>query len=274
MNARLVDTSDFEQNLPVTSPIKVQQQRFGLLVEYAQEPLLPLVQACAPLSDIIHNLSIYVRLALNETSHQPPDNLTFDESAAIRLYTIKWEQPHLSLHSILNFTLTKSDHHALRPYFKYLKLLLTALIKLPCAPLQPVWLGIAKDVSKDFPQGTSIIRWAFSSCTTSMMALENNMHLTNVGERTLFSIEAINARRIRAHSHIDYEDEILLLPGTCMEVQSQLCPAPDLHIIDLKQIKPTETLLQLPFEGKYLACERSFEKKEERGGFPKKFFGG
>jgi hypothetical protein len=36
-----------------------------------------------------------------------------------------------------------------------------------------------------------------------------------------------------------------------MEVQSQLSPAPGLHIIHLKQIKPIETLLELPFEGNY-----------------------
>lgn len=68
------------------------------------------------------------------------------------------------------------------------------------------------------------------------------MYLANAGERTLFSIEVINGRTIRAHSYYDLEDEILLLPGTRLEVQSQLRPAPGLQIIHLKQIKPTETL--------------------------------
>jgi hypothetical protein len=75
------------------------------------------------------------------------------------------------------------------------------------------------------------------------------MYLGNTGERTLFSVEAINGRIVRAHSHFDFEDEIILLPGTYMEVQSQLSPAPGLHIIHLKQIKPMKTLLDLPFEG-------------------------
>jgi hypothetical protein len=34
-----------------------------------------------------------------------------------------------------------------------------------------------------------------------------------------------------------------------MIVQSQLSPAPDLHIIHLKQVIPNEMLLELPFEG-------------------------
>jgi hypothetical protein len=118
--------------------------------------------------------------------------------------------------------------------------------------LQTVWRGVTKDLSKDFPRGTPVIWWAFSSCTTSLTVLENNVYLGNLGERTLFSVEAINGRIIRAHSHFDFEDEIILLPGTYMEVQSQLSPAPGLHIIHLKQIKPKKTLLELPFEGNYL----------------------
>ena len=75
------------------------------------------------------------------------------------------------------------------------------------------------------------------------------MYLGNTGPRTLFSIEAINGRNISAHLHSTEEDEILLLPGTHMVVQSQLNPAPDLYIIHLKQVIPNETLLELPFEG-------------------------
>ena len=73
--------------------------------------------------------------------------------------------------------------------------------------------------------------------------------LGNTGNRTLFSVEAINARTVRAHSHFVTEDELLLLPGTQMIVQSQFSPASELHIIHLKQVIPEETLLEPPFEG-------------------------
>jgi hypothetical protein len=75
------------------------------------------------------------------------------------------------------------------------------------------------------------------------------MYLGSTGDRTLFSVEAINGRTIRAHSHFVTEDEILLLPGTHMIVQSQFSPASDLHIIHLKQVIPEEVLLEAPFEG-------------------------
>ena len=75
----------------------------------------------------------------------------------------------------------------------------------------------------------------------------NNQH-DPTGESTSCGVPS---KALRGHSHFDYEDEILLLPGTYMEVHSQLSPAPGLHIIHLKQIKPMETLLELPFEGNY-----------------------
>ncbi|CAF4902486.1 unnamed protein product, partial [Rotaria sp. Silwood1] len=205
------------------------------VIGYAAEPLLSLHEACVPLSDILFNLSFYIELALSETSQEPPDGLTVDESAAIRLYTIEWEKPHRSLYSMLNYTLKTAPREELRPYFKYMKLFLTGLVKLPCVPPLTVWRGVAKDLSSEFPPGSE-------------------------GERTLFSVEAINGRTVQAHSHFVTEDEILLLPGTRMEVQSQFSPARDLHIIHLKQIKPTETLLELPFEGALLYPPESKKK--------------
>ncbi|CAF1080320.1 unnamed protein product [Rotaria sp. Silwood1] len=219
------------------------------IVDYAQEPLLSLADACLPLSDILYNLSFYVQMALDETPSEPPNQLTVDESAAIRLYTIEWEEPHQSLYSMLNYTLKMASRENLRPYFRYLKLLLTALVKLPCVPPLTVWRGVKIDLSAEFPPGTLVTWWAFSSCTTEMTVLENNMYLGTMGARTLFSVEAINGRSVRAHSHFVTEDEVLLLPGTHMVVQSQLSPASDLYIIHLKQIIPTAMLLEPPFEG-------------------------
>ena len=226
---------------------------FGLdlspIAGYADQPMLPLVKACAPLSDILHELSKYVQIALENTPEEPPGGLTIDESAAIRLYTIEWEPPHRSLYSMLNYTLKKVDREELQPYFKYLKLFLTGLAKLPCVPPLTVWRGVTKNLSEDFPPGTIVTWWAFSSTTTALTVLENNMYLGNTGERTLFSVETINGRTIREHSYFDTEDEILLLPGTHMIVQSQLNPAPDLYLIHLKQVEPEQPLLEPPFEG-------------------------
>jgi hypothetical protein len=221
----------------------------GPIIGYAQEPLLPLVDACAPLGNIVNNISEYVLVALKETPNVPSDGLTRDESASIRLYTMEWNNGERSLYRILNKTLKTANRKDLRPWFKYMKLFLTALVKLPCAPPQTVWRGVRHIVPDEFLRGAQVTWWSFSSCTTTLTVLENETYLGSMGERTLFSIEASNGRNIHAHSHFDDEDEMLMLPGTFMVVQSQMRTAPDLFIIHLKQEIPQTILLEPPFEG-------------------------
>ena len=248
-NRRIVEVADGEQSA-ATIHISVDARRdLGSIVGYAKEPLLSLAEACIPLVGIIYNILSYVQVAISNAPKQPRDGLTVDQSAAIRLYTMEWKRPHRSLYSMLNHTLNTGNLEDLQPYFKYLKLFLTALAKLPCAPPQAIWRGVPRNISADFPSGTIVTWWSFSSCTTSMDVLNNSIYLGNTGPRTLFSIETINGRIIRNHSHYPRENEILLLPGTRMIVQPRLNPAADLHIIHLKQIIPEETLLELPFKG-------------------------
>ncbi|CAF1012496.1 unnamed protein product [Adineta steineri] len=165
------------------------------IIGYSQEPLLPLYDACAPLINIIPDVLNFVSIALERTPDQPPDNLTRDESASIRLYTMEWKIENLYLLE------------------------------------------------------TQLIWWGFSSTIASLSVLESDIYLGKTGYRTLFSIETFNGRNIRAHSYFnEEEEEIILLPGTYLEVQSQLNPATDLYIIHLKQVRPNEILLEPPFE--------------------------
>ncbi|CAF2994211.1 unnamed protein product [Rotaria sp. Silwood2] len=222
-------------------------------IGYAQEHILPLLDVCIPLQLIIPDILKYASMALQRIPDYPPDNLTRDESAAIHLYTMEWDDDtNGSLYSHLNYALRKGDQEELQPWLKYLKLFLTALTKIPCSSTQVVWRGLKKNITNEFQRGDQVIWWAFSSTTKSLSVLENDLYLGTMGERTIFSIEVLNGRNIRAHSYFDDEEEILLLPGTCMEVQSLLDPAPDLHIIHLKQIIPNEPLLESPFEDKLM----------------------
>ncbi|CAF1628580.1 unnamed protein product, partial [Adineta ricciae] len=161
-NQRMVETTPVTQ-LNHTVAAEPTDLPTEPILEYADEPLLPLAEACAPLDTILHNLSYYVQLALEETPQEPPDHLTIDESAAIRLYTIEWDRPHRSLYSMLNYTLKNENREKLRPYFRYMKLFITALVKLPCVPPLTVWRGVTKDLSQEFPPGTPVTWWAFSS---------------------------------------------------------------------------------------------------------------
>jgi len=220
-----------------------------LLRDYANEPLVSLVEACQPIEHLLWNLSFYVNEALRRTPSKPSDGLTVDESASIRLYTSEWQRGQESLYSHLNSILNSGDRQALRPYFKYLKLFLSGLVRLPCVPPSTVWRGVTRNLSCRFPAGQSVTWWAFSSCTTQLPVLKNNKFLGQIGDRTLFSAEVINGRSINKHSNYPNEDEVLLLPATHFIVQSQLSPAANLYVIHLKQIIPSKILLQPPFEG-------------------------
>ena len=244
----MIDAEQEQEQTTIYSTIN-NEANIDPIIGYSEVPLLPLAKACAPLVNIIYNILFYVQLAIHKTPEEPPDGLTIDESASIRLYTMEWQKPHQSLYSMLNYTLKTGDRKDLQPYFRYLKLFLTAVAKLPCISSRTVWRGVTKDLSANFTPDASVTWWGFSSCTSTMTVLASSTYLGNTGPRTLFSIEAINGRTIRAHSDFVSEDEILLLPGTHMIVQSKLKPAVDLHIIHLKQVIPKKTLLELPFKG-------------------------
>ncbi|CAF1393061.1 unnamed protein product [Rotaria sordida] len=119
------------ENARLVMPDSQDSKTIRPIIGYAQEPLLPLVDACKPLVSIIFNILVYVSIALENTPDNPSDGLTSDESASIHLYTMEWNDGHRSLYSILNETLRKADREQLKPWFKYLKLLLTGACLYP-----------------------------------------------------------------------------------------------------------------------------------------------
>lgn len=97
---------------------------------YEREPLVSLEEACQPLQKIVDDIDEYVFIA-KSNCRKPADNLTQDESASIHLYTMEWSISEDSLYAMLNRTLRKPERTLLKPWFKYLKLFITALLKLP-----------------------------------------------------------------------------------------------------------------------------------------------
>ena len=142
-------------------------------------------------------------------------NTTFDEAAAIQLYT-----QQTCLYPRLNSALRdKSDPENLKPVFPYLKLLLTGLNKLPLVRAK-VYRGVCLDLHKQYNQlqGRVFTWWAFSSTTMSAKLMQSKLFLGEKGDRTLFSIDAIGVD-IAAFSAFPDEQELLLLPGTSLKVQ-------------------------------------------------------
>ncbi|CAF0775594.1 unnamed protein product [Adineta ricciae] len=208
---------------------------------YAKEPLLPLEEAVQPISELLDDLEIMVHTA-KSNSKKPADGLTVDESAAIHLYTMQWEEPNVSLFTKLNTTLRSKRREPLKPWFRYLKLALTALFKLPSVKAT-VWRGVRGNLSDQYDE--EHIWWGFSSCTESMKVMEQFVGTTGV--RTLFNIECINGKAIQKHSFYKDESEVLLLPGTYFRVVGKWSPAKDLYMIQLRETPAPHVYLEPPF---------------------------
>ena len=176
----------------------------------------------------------YAHIAKQNTKN-PSDGLSQDESASIKLYTMEWKPNHESLYVVLNTSLRSSNRDKLKPWFLYLKLILTALARLP-SKHQFVCRGVKLDLSSRFATGNTIVWWGFSSCTVLIEVLQQEEFLGKTGARTMFNIECYSGKDIHKHSYYPNEDEILLLPGTQFKLVGCLDQGYNLHTIQLKEI--------------------------------------
>jgi hypothetical protein len=118
--------------------------------------------------------------------------------------------------STLNSHLREKKRQALKHWFAYLKLLITALTKLPCFT-DIIWRGVNKRIeitTADYAVQTWL---PFSSCSKELGIVE--LFLDQTG--TLFAIEAINAKDISKYSALPEEKEVILMPGTRICLRSQ-----------------------------------------------------
>jgi hypothetical protein len=210
---------------------------------YEKMPLLPLEEAVLPLVSILPHIQMYVHVAKERCDDKPANGLTKDQSASIMLYTMEWEPQEQCLYFVLNETFRAEDRRKLKPWFSYLKLVLTALSLLPSSS-RSIYRGVKKDLSEAYPKGKIFIWWGFSSCASCVEVLENEQFLGKTGTRTLFTIECLSGKDISQHSYYRSEEELLLLPARQFQVISCLEPAAGLHLIQLKEIKSSIPLLE------------------------------
>ncbi|CAF1130770.1 unnamed protein product [Adineta steineri] len=234
---------DPQQFTRVSDIVKEPQKMLMPIEGYEEMPIVPLEEAVGPLVSILPKVQNYAYVAKERCESVPPDDLTQDESASIMLYSMEWEPHDKCLYFALNAALRTEDRRKLKPWFLYLKLVLTALEKLPSTRCH-VFRGVNLDLSNQYSKGKKFVWWGFSSCTTSIEVLENEQFLDKTGERTMFTIECDSGKDISRHSYFQSEEEVLLLAARQFIVVGCLRPAPGLHMIQLKETKPPITLLQ------------------------------
>ncbi len=213
---------------------------------YNKKPLTSLEDAVRDVAHLVENINVKIIVA-KENVQKRHDILSVDESAAIHLYTMESPPVDTCLYYHLNKTLRTANRRELEPWFPYLKLLMTALYKLPSVR-RTVWRGIKNvDLSSQYQEGEHYTWWNLSSCTETITVMQTPQFLGTEGLRTLFAIECINGKQIKDHSYVRKENEILLPPATYIEVLGKLNPAPDLHIIHVREVTPPYPLISPPF---------------------------
>jgi hypothetical protein len=144
--------------------------------------------------------------------------LTRGMAAALYLYTL--ESP---FYKVINTLLREVDRTPLKPFFPFLKLILTGARRLP-KETDGICRGVAVafadlDGAADYVVGKKVVWWPFSSSTRDKeMLLKDGQFLGTSGKRTLFIINPDTARNIQDFSAIKKEAERLILPGTPFRV--------------------------------------------------------
>ena len=210
------------------------QRTLPPIKDYENTPLVSLNQAIVPLESIVPNIKSMVH-AVRMNYEESDDNLTRDESNSIRLYSLECQPRESSLCFKLNNTLRSDNGQQLQPWFLFLRLILTALSKIPSTSLT-VYRGVNMDYTNKYPIDATITWWNFSSCMKKNNQLEKRPFLNKIGKRTLFVITCYSGKDI--HRYSTYEDEVLLLPACQFKVVKIIHKGRGFHVVELNEIQP------------------------------------
>ena len=161
-----------------------------------------------------------------------PHGLDADEAGALWLYTAESD-----LYPTLNQLLRTRDRSALKPFYPYLQLMLTARSKLP-KYTGSVWRGVKGiDLRAKYPTDKEVWWWAFSSTTKQLKTLTT--FLGTSGVRTVFMIEifqGVDLQRYSAFQGENSEAEVLLYPGTKLKVVGSMEMGGGLFQVHLREV--------------------------------------
>ena len=213
-------------------------QRLPRIRDFENEELVSFEEATKPLIGDVEEIEHMIYTIQDKNIHEK-DGLTVDESLSIALYSLEWKPPEKSFYFILNETLRAPNRQTLLPtWFPFLKLFFTGLSKLPSTGHRTIFRGVKIDLRDQYKEGERIVWWGFSSCTKTVVLLENEEFVGTSGTRTFFTIESDTGKDIREHSFFEKEGDILLLPGGEFEVLSSLNMGNKLIMIRLKEVQP------------------------------------
>ena len=210
---------------------------------YEDKPLVSLEDAVEPLKSLVIYVGKMVSCA-KEGNMKAFKNLSHNQIGSIRLYTLEWEPREKSFFYLLNQTLRAEERDKVKPWFLFLKLIMTALGQLPSISAE-VYRGVKGDLRSQYSVGTIFTWWGFSSCTSRKDVLEGDQFLGIKGKRTMFVINCKSGKDIRELSFYRNEFEVLLLPATRFRV-TKCSVSSDLTTIGLEELQSEPVISPFP----------------------------
>ncbi|WP_433351631.1 ADP-ribosyltransferase domain-containing protein [Microtetraspora malaysiensis] len=194
-------------------------------------PVMDFREAIAPVAKLLSGLDWHVeqshRFGAKQTTGATT-GLSADEVAALYLYTCE-----SAFYRQINATLRDPDRSRVVPYLAYLRLLFSAVSRLP-ARQEPLWRGVSLDLRAQYPIGRTVTWWGVSSCTSKLSVAQ--AFLGSRGKRTLFEVLPVRAVGIRSFSAFTGEEEFILAPGTQLKVTDVTAERGGLYRVTLTEL--------------------------------------
>ncbi len=192
----------------------------------------PFADAVTDVSGAVKGLAHFVEqaraFAQRKLAQKTLAHLDEHEVAALWLYTCE-----SGFYRSVNAALRDEDRTKAAPFHPYLKLLITALDKMP-RTTDPLWRGVAMDLRGQYPLGATITWWGVSSCTGKLSVAHS--FLGTKGKRTLFEVRPLRAVGIKDFSAFSGEEEYVLAPGTRLKVADVKADKGGLCTIKLEEL--------------------------------------
>ncbi|MEU7133436.1 ADP-ribosyltransferase domain-containing protein [Streptomyces sp. NPDC046261] len=176
-------------------------------------PLMDFQDAVSPVTKLLSHLDRHVKMSHEfgkRRADEAAGGLSADAIAALYLYTCE-----SAFYREINAVLRSPDRAALVPYLPYLRLLFSAVSRLPVRT-EPLWRGVSLDLRAQYPLGRTVTWWGVSSCTSNPSVAR--AFLGGRGKRTLFEVVPARAVGISSFSAFTGEEEFILSPGTQLKV--------------------------------------------------------
>lgn len=171
-------------------------------------PIVTFEQSIEPLLPILPKIQTYVQI-VKDKCNNPADGLTSDQSASIMIYSMGWQPLNECLYVVLNRTLCSMNRENLQPWILYLKLLFSAVLRLPSIYLT-VYRSSQFDLKQQYKKNETFYWWDLSLCSI-IQSDKNNI-------QTLFKIECHTIKDIHNHTYIPLDNSVLILPATQFRV--------------------------------------------------------